>query len=988
MKIKFLSFLLLFLTLPHLNYAQAQSFIDLAGLSPSTHYLHFQTTHFEITYAEGYFSFAEKAAIHLEHAHTVLSPLLKWQPRQKTSILITDNEDDANGFTAPSLRIGIALIATPPDFWFPTAYTDDWIKLLAFHEYTHFLNIDPTTGWIEALRIIFGDGIRPNGIWPTWMLEGLAVYFETRTSHFGRGRSPYWDSILRALVLDQKLGTSTNNGVTLDRVNGNYPFFPGGDVAYLFGYQLWNQFSKNNAAGRNDAEKKMGEYSYRSSHRFPFFIEGNLKNITHKNWKDYWQSFVDETTESMTGQINALKAKGETPFETITHSRYSSLGGVISPNGKTLAFTESSLDHPQSLCIVDLETQKLTRLENKIMGLGMAFTPDSRFLIFSSFQRNGFETFSEIFSYDLIQNKLHSLSQKLRAKDPNLSPDGSKITFIQSFKGTHLLKIANLSYSQNGVPELSAIETLYTPKEFSILGSPHFNGNSSVVFSLQEIGKGQSDILQISTQGTPPTLLVSNGKMNRYPVSFADKIYFISDLSGIENIYELDLKKSNSPVAITRVLTGAAAPFLSPSGEIYSSLMTGNGYEIVKFKSPAPLQLEANANTIAKLAPEPLISALKSPDLHLAESNSEEYSSFSSLLPRQWAPLAYGDYSSNSGLSFGGLLLGFDTTGKQQYSLQTTYNTKSETVDINAEYSFYYFRPKITLSANTQTSNIGTDVDHSYFQRNEEVALQFQYPIYWTFSQLQTNLYTVLDWNQYETLNGHQRLNSSDYEYQDKPIPAVGLSLQYSNLLGSKLAFSPEEGFTLGLTQEVKFKSTDQSIYKYLASLSTYHRLGGEHSILKPSLRWLGSTLPISGNDNSYSILQGRSSNSITDRGGKVSLGGIGLRGYSNISYLTRSTGILGLDYRFPLNQIYTGFGTLPLFFKQLYGFAFTDTAFIPSSRYGNLFLPSYGFGLSLDTTLLIRVPLTFSVEIQNGTNKKYGADESIFFSIQSPGVF
>jgi hypothetical protein len=88
--------------------------METAGLSPATQYKTFETQHFEVSYAEGYFDFAEKAVSHLEHAHEVLSPIFQWQPRGKIHVLIADNEDSANGFASPSLRIGIVLIATHP----------------------------------------------------------------------------------------------------------------------------------------------------------------------------------------------------------------------------------------------------------------------------------------------------------------------------------------------------------------------------------------------------------------------------------------------------------------------------------------------------------------------------------------------------------------------------------------------------------------------------------------------------------------------------------------------------------------------------------------------------------------------------------------------------------------------------------------------------------------------------------------------------------
>ncbi|MBC7396282.1 MAG: hypothetical protein H7333_02470, partial [Bdellovibrionales bacterium] len=414
---------LLSLTLASRN-ARAENYLDVAGLSPSTHYQTFNTEHFHFVYQDGYLDFTKRAAVHFEHAHQVLSPLLKWKPRARTDILIADNQDDANGFTSAALRIGIVLIATPPDAWFSTSYSDDWIKLLVFHEYTHFLNMDPTTGWMEALRILFGDVIRPNGLWPIWMLEGLAVYIETHTTRLGRGRSPYYDSIVRAYLDEGRFMPTSDRPLTLDRVNGDYPYFPGGEVPYLFGYHLWNQFSKDHS-NVNNTDAAMGDYSLRSSSRIPYFIEGNLENVMKKNWDDYWNSFVQESQLRLGSQIEQVKALGETPHEIVTNSKYASLLGAISPNGEWLAYSQSSLDDRSRLVLKNIKSGEERKLEQKILGLGMDFSPDSRYLIYSSLQRyKTYYLYSDIMVYDLETGKTTQVTHGLRAKDPSLSADG------------------------------------------------------------------------------------------------------------------------------------------------------------------------------------------------------------------------------------------------------------------------------------------------------------------------------------------------------------------------------------------------------------------------------------------------------------------------------------------------------------------------------------------------------------------------------------
>ena len=44
-------------------------------------------------------------------------------------------------------------------------------------------------------------------------------------------------------------------------------------------------------------EDALGSMSYRSSGRIPYLINGNLENITGKDWYGYWQDFVRETRD-------------------------------------------------------------------------------------------------------------------------------------------------------------------------------------------------------------------------------------------------------------------------------------------------------------------------------------------------------------------------------------------------------------------------------------------------------------------------------------------------------------------------------------------------------------------------------------------------------------------------------------------------------------------------------------------------------------------
>jgi hypothetical protein len=968
--------------------AHAQTFLDTAGLSPYTHYKTFETEHFIFIYQEGYWDFTARAAEHIEHAHAVLSPILQWQPRYKTTILIADNEDSANGFTMPALRVGIVLIATPPDAWFSTSYSDDWIKLLVFHEYTHFLNIDPTRGFMEVARIFFGDIIRPNGLWPTWMLEGLAVYYETRTSNLGRGRSPYYEGILRAYVNENRLGTSKNHGMTLDRVNSGdqLPYFPGGEIPYLFGYHLWDEFSKDHAL-HADTDLAMGDYSFHSSRRFPYLIEGNLQNVMGKHWHNYWESFVADSKTRMGKEIDAVKKNGETKSDLLTKSQYSSYLGAISPDGQWLAYTENSLNDQPRLVMLNLKTKQTRRLDEKVLGVGMSFTPDSKFLIFSSLVRtNTYSLFSDLYIYDIEKDATHQITTALRAKDPSISPDGMHVAFIQSDKATNYLRIAELKHD-GGNFSLGELKTPFQSTEFSILSTPRFISNDEVVFSKQEIGHTEADLVVTSISKNTTRTLIADGAMNRYPTFSNGNIYFVSDRSGIENVYSIP-STGGSANSITNVITGVSLPRVAPDGSLYGSLITSDGYEIAHFADTHAMPLTPKVATPE--APAPLADALKEPTLHLGQEDSQDYSPFGSLAPRQWAPVALVSYNTYSGTSIEGTILGFDSTGKHQYFGYAGYNFLPNTVDGAFSYTYYGFRPVITLSASSLTTDIATDLDQAQYRNSSQVMLNLSYPIRYTHSSLTPSVYGFVDWNRVYDIHTKQQLSTDDYEYANPMVPGLGVSLQFSDAETSRLGFMSEDGNDFVVAAEDRVDVNQFSVIKYLASYSHYFGLG-DHFVLVPTAKLLASTHPAgeaASFDDTYARFSGRNSTDVYDRGTGLSLNEIELRGYAYEYYLTRQVGVGSLDFHFPIAKPYRGVAnTGPFFLKQLHGFIYGESGFVPLSG-RNLFLPSFGGGLSADTEVLLHVPVTINIEVQNGTQTQYGGETLFFLSLQAGSLF
>ena len=68
----------------------------------------------------------------------------KWEPKQKTHLVLVDAMDEANGMASPIPYNQIVLFLTQPvgEPGFGTTPYDDWMRLVITHEYTHVLQLD------------------------------------------------------------------------------------------------------------------------------------------------------------------------------------------------------------------------------------------------------------------------------------------------------------------------------------------------------------------------------------------------------------------------------------------------------------------------------------------------------------------------------------------------------------------------------------------------------------------------------------------------------------------------------------------------------------------------------------------------------------------------------------------------------------------------------------------------------------------------------
>ena len=113
-----------------------------------------ETEHFQIHVHENEREVARRLAVCAERAHEALSPVMKWKPKRKTHIVLTDDTDSANGSATALPTNVLRFYAIPPFEFSPLQEYDDWLNMLVVHEYTHILFLDNINGLTNVVNAV------------------------------------------------------------------------------------------------------------------------------------------------------------------------------------------------------------------------------------------------------------------------------------------------------------------------------------------------------------------------------------------------------------------------------------------------------------------------------------------------------------------------------------------------------------------------------------------------------------------------------------------------------------------------------------------------------------------------------------------------------------------------------------------------------------------------------------------------------------------
>jgi hypothetical protein len=930
-----------------------------AKFDPAFVWTTLETPHFLIHYHQGGEETAKRAAVIAEDVHARLVPRIKWEPKEKTRLVLVDAMDEANGYTSPIPYNQVVLFLTQPSGGpgFGLNAYDDWLRLLITHEYTHVLQLDMVTSGPEVLQKVLGRIYFPNLFQPVWMIEGLATYEETEQTNGGRGRSPGSEMVIRTAVLENAFPTLGQASVYLDS-------WPSGQVPYLFGEAFTRYIAEK--YGR----EKLADISTVYSGRwFPFLVTSTSRKALNSDYQDLWNEWQKGLVARYGRQRNELAAKGLTRSTRLSARGFMNSNPAYSPDGAMIAYAVGYGDEYPGIYLAQSDGSGEKKIAENVFpgsasGTSLAWDREGKRLYYTKIEivRNT-DYYNELYYYDLASRREVRLTKGLRARDPYPSPDGTRLLFVMNRMGMTRLAMLDLAKG-SGRPATEKDIAALTPWGAEQYETPCFSPDGSrIAIGLWQPG-GYRDLRLLDPSGNVLEDITHDRAVDVGPAWSRDGnyLYFSSDRSGIFNIYayEVETKKI---FQVTNVLGGAFSPSPSPDGKTLAvASYNSRGYDIhtvaIDPASWKPAEPYVEGYPSAPYAEKPV------------ETSSRPYSPLSTIYPRFWLPW-FGS-SSESGTLYGALTFGQDAVQRHQYTASLLYGPKNGRVWYDVDYFYDGLYPTLHIHASDNDVTYADFLkdgkgNKDYVEREKNFGTALIMPI---LKNARQQLLTI----------GYRRKELSHltdlppWAGYAGPLPAEGelvsgrLVYLYNSSRQYAYSISPEQGrtFAVGAERFDQSLGSDYEFTKYTADWHEYLSLTWKHHVLLARAfagTSTGQAPPQGayqlGGDNPGDIMLGLNDQTVT------------LRGYPTNVLRGQKAALGSLEYRFPITNLERGWDTKPFFYRRLHGAIFFEAGNAWDGTYHEQDLHrSVGGEARLDMTLGYYLPLTIRFVFAKGLDK------------------
>ncbi len=941
---------------------------------PDEDWRQFTTPHFVVTYPAPLDDLAHRAAAMAERAWDQLADRFVGTPDTPVQLLLTDHADIANGFATPIPYNQVTIFTRPPVDGGSISYFDDWLEMVITHELVHTFHLDMTGAVGKVVRTVFGRlpsawPVFPSGAAPTWLLEGLATYYESELTGAGRVKGTWQEMVMRASALAGEFGS-------VAQVSGDSPVWPAGHRAYVYGARYMEHM-----AGVHGEESLGGFARSVAGLWIPYRINHAARDAFGVSVRDSWEAWGEYMTDAYRAMAEDLaRAAPITVGQEVEGAGRMAEQAVVSPDGSAVAFVRSDGVDATQIRIADPDGANARRL-TRVNGVGgsLSWAPDGD-LVFTQLDfTDRYRLTSDLYRAGR-DGAVERITHGARISYADVSPDGRRAVAVQEGGGTNALVTVELATGE--------VAPLVEPRPDRHWAHPRWSPDGTRIAVVRWDAPALMDIVVLDEAGDLVAEVTRDRAVDNAPFWAPDgsTVVWSSDRTGIPNLFASTITDGAEPEVrqVTNMLGGAAHPSVDPAGEwIHFSSYHADGWHIeripfapgdwfepqptsprfdpelagVGFAEPAAGEGAAGAGAAAEGAADEPAQA----DTEAEWTTPEGYGPGGTLRPYYWTPLytpaeTGSDQAGNVhdvfkplvGLSTGGS----DLVGRHSYSLAGRVALDGRRFTGGFSYSYRGLgNPVLGLTlrqsydASSRTFEVefrdGSTREFFLAERERSATLST------SFLRRRYRSSTAL------TLSGGfvqenltlQDVNGDEGPELTRPPPnttftQLRATLSTANTQRRALSFSREDGVRFWASARMRRENGVAADSRGVAGVDRgYGELTGEVSAFK-SLGRLGFANHVLALRTSAGIAGGPGANQfhfdIGDaEGSPEPVTGLGLfggssrlfpvRGYRDNYRSGRVAWTSSVEYRFPIALIDDGLPFAPLFFDRIHGSVFFD---------------------------------------------------------------
>ena len=923
-----------------------------------------ETARCTVAFPQRLHALARRAAHLCERSQQRLAPVLDHRLSRRIYMVLTDDSDSANGSANAIPYNTVRLFVQAPEDLTPLGDHDDWLNTLITHENAHVVHLDTIGGLPAVVNRVLGKQWAPNLVQPRWFIEGLATHLESALTGGGRIRSTMFQMFIRMDAIEGRL-------LRLDHASNGVDRWPRGNVFYLYGSRFIRWIAKE--YGDEALAAISHEYGRRA---IPYGINRVAHRVTGHTFTELWDRWQADLVQESLSLQRSIERGGR--VEGVRLSRHGDI--ARSPrwlDDQTIVYNAIDGAHDAQLRAIDRDGAN-PRQVVRTAGVSYASaTRNGQVLYYGQLDgHRDIYFFYDLFRHDRRTGETERLTHGLRAREPDLSPNGRTLAFTRGGAGTTHLMIADVSDIE------TTARVLVRSRRYEQAYTPRFSPDGKRVAFSQWRRGGYRDIRIVDTDAKTIVEVTHDRALDTGPAWSPDgrSLYFSSDRTGIANLYRYDVD-SGTTVQVTNVVAGAYSPDVSPDGKSVAYLgYTSFGWDVFRLDLDDIRDRPAAPYLDDRGPP---------PPRGEADVAATRYRAWQTLYPRSYLfDVTPDGFGQQVGIAIGaediaqhyvwGARLGVSVPdGYLHGEASMLFRRLAAPIRLGA-FRRVGLRGGLEVGGQSRTwveDAVGADISTAY-----QVPRSFH-------SESFSAGYGIAYLRQAEPFGG-----TLDPNTPPPVLPEVGrlaslrVGWSYSDVRGHFYDMSPSEGRSFGVSASLAspiFGSQFQVStlrWDYTRFIEAPWR---QHHVF--AFRYTGG---ISGGDlgrRGVFSLGGFGQASVVDQLIESSaLGGVALRGYPAGSRSGVQLQLAQLEYRLPLWRPMRGLSTMPVYFRRLHGKVFVDAG---DAFFGRIdprtIRVGFGAELILEASLGYFLPLSFRLGFAYGAME--GGEPQIYFHLGTP---